>query len=286
LDEFTYNSGEYPPGHFYSPINDHDFLKSREDEIWKNGDKPEVIEDIELNTDKQLELLKSFSQYYPEIPFKCKKQPDLRYFFKNGVYDEMDGTILYSMIRTLKPKKIIEAGSGFTSALMMDVNNLFFDNNIELTFIEPFPERLYSLMVKKDKINNEVIPTILQDVDLNKFKKLEPNDILFIDSSHIVKTDSDVQYILFKILPLLKSGVYIHFHDIFYPFQYPKQWILHNRWNWNELYFLRAFLMNNNQFEIILFNDYLDRYYKKSFNDMVHNTNYGYHGGSLWLKKV
>ena len=77
LDEFTYNSGEYPPGHFYSPINDHDFLKSREDEIWKNGDKPEVIEDIELNTDKQLELLKSFSQYYPEIPFKCKKQPDL-----------------------------------------------------------------------------------------------------------------------------------------------------------------------------------------------------------------
>lgn len=262
VDELNYNIGGFPPGHYHSPINDVDFLKSREDKIWK----PEFIEGIEFDEKEQLDLFKSLTKYYPELPFKSTKQEGLRYYFENRMYGRECATILYSMMRKLNPKKIIEIGSGFTSALMMDVNDLFFGKKIKLIFIEPNPERLFSLMSEQDKINNKVIIKIVQDVNLEKFQELEPNDILLVDSSHIVKTGSDVQHILFKILPKLKSGVYIHFHDIFYPFEYPKNWIINNRWSWNEDYFLRAFLMYNNQFKIVL---------SKNVS-----------GQSLWLKKV
>ncbi len=263
----------YPPGHFHSPINDLNFLKDREDLIWK----PEFTEGIEKNEKEQLNLLKSFSKYYPEIPFKSKKQPELRYYLENNYFARGDGIILYSMMRTLKPKRIVEVGSGFSSALMMDVNDLFFGGKLKLTFIEPNPERLYGLMSEKDRLDHQVIPKIVQDVDLEIFEKLEPDDILFIDSSHVVKTGNDVQHIFFKILPKLKSGVYIHFHDIFYPFEYPKHWILDNRWNWNENYFLKAFLMYNTQFKIVLLNKFIC--HEENLKGIAPTS-------SAWLKKI
>lgn len=275
---------EHPPGHFYSPINDSDFLRSREDRIWK----PEFIEGIEIHEKEQLDLFKSFTKYYAELPFKSTKQPNLRYYFENNMYGVGSGILLYFMIRTLKPNKIIEIGSGFSSALMMDVNNIFFENKIELTFIEPYPERLYSLMSEQDKVNNEIIPKLVQDVGLEKFKELGSNDILFIDSSHVVKAGSDVQHILFKILPTLNIGVYIHFHDIFYPFQYPKSWLIDCKWNWNEEYFVRAFLMYNSQFQIALSSRYLHEYHNELLDYMVQDIpeiKDGF-GNSLWLKKI
>lgn len=295
VDLLSYNLGGITPGHFYSPINDHDFLKSREDKIWirdvvdgvvLNEEIPELIEGIELNIEEQIDLFKSFTQYYPEIPFKWTKEPGLRYYFQNYYYEQVDGTILYSLMRKLNPKRIIEVGSGFSSALMMDVNNLFFDNSIKLTFIEPYPDRLYSLMSQTDLECNTVIPEIVQDVDLELFKELEPNDILFIDSSHVVKTGSDVQHILFKILPILKSGVYVHFHDIYYPYEYPKDWMINKRWSWNEEYFIRAFLMYNNQFKVILSNLYLYTYDKKIFDDLRQYVKIPYGGAAIWLKKM
>lgn len=280
IDSLSCNLGNIPPGHFYSPINDIDFLKKREEIIWNYH----LIDGINLNLEEQLHLFTAVNRYHSEMPFKKQKQPDLRYYFYNGWFGEMDGTILYSMIRTLKPKKIVEVGSGFTSALMMDVNNIFFKNKIKLTFIEPNPERLYSLMVEEDKNNNEIIPRIVQDVDLKKFKELKQNDILFIDSSHVVKTGSDVQHILFKILPILNSGVYIHFHDILYPKEYPKDWIFHNRRDWNEQYFLIAFLMYNDQFKIVLAPNYLYKHDHTLFNFV--NDHKRYVGGSFWFKKI
>jgi predicted O-methyltransferase YrrM len=292
IDVLTY---EHPPGHYYSPINDIDFLKKRENNIWK----PLVDGAIEFNGEEQLNLLNSFTKYFPEIPFKSTKQTDLRYYFENDLYEYLDGTILYSMIRSLQPKKIVEVGSGFTSSLMLDINEIYFDDAIELTFIDPYPERLYSFMSENDKNKNEVLVNIVQDVNLEKFQELNPNDILFIDSSHVVKTGSDVQYILFEILPRLKKGVYIHFHDIFYPFQYPKTWILEKQWNWNENFFLRAFLMYNNQFEIVLFPTYLNEHYHEQFENIIeklpvkseNNKNEPYEykknvGASLWIKKI
>ncbi len=110
------------------------------------------------------------------------------------------------------------------------------------------------------------------------------NDILFIDSSHVSKTGSDVNHLLFKILPLLNDGVMIHFHDIFFPFEYPQWWAFEGR-AWNEAYLLHAFLAHNRAYQIEFFNTYvIDRYRERiaaEFPLFLKNE-----GGSLWLRKV
>lgn len=274
-------SAYFPPGHYYSTIISVEEIKKREESIW-NPEKIDGILGINLNTEQQLDLVKKFNKYYAEIPFGDNKNEAHRYYFDNGFYSYTDAIFLYSMIRYHKPKQIIEVGSGYSSSVMLDTNELFFDNQINLTFIEPYTERLNSLLKEKDKASTTIIESFVQSVPLEVFEKLNSGDILFIDSTHVVKTGSDVNYIIFEILPRLKSGVLIHFHDIFYPFEYPKEWVF-NGWNWNEDYFLKSFLMYNNQFEIKLFGDYLHKHHKEIFETMplcLKNT-----GGNIWLEK-
>lgn len=268
-------------GHFYSPIVSIDSIRKREVDIWSKANI-EGLPGIDLQTDEQLKLIDCFSDFYKEMPFKPTKQADTRYYFENEYYSYSDGIILYSMIRYFQPKKIIEIGSGFSSALMLDTNELFFDNQINLTFIEPNPGRLLSVMRHNDKSSSRIIQSDVQQVELENFKQLGPGDILFVDSTHVVKTGSDVNCIIFDILPLLKSGVLIHFHDVFYPFEYPKRWVFQGR-SWNENYFLRAFLMDNDKYEIKLFVDYLHLHYKKAFENLP--LAYNNTGGNLWLLK-
>ena len=109
------------------------------------------------------------------------------------------------MIRHLKPKKIIEIGSGFSSALMLDVNDLYFDKKIHMTFIEPYPFLLKELLNKNDLIENNLVEEKVQNLNVDMFKRLDAGDILFVDSSHVVKTGSDVHFIFFEILPILKK---------------------------------------------------------------------------------
>jgi predicted O-methyltransferase YrrM len=160
-------------------------------------------------------------------------------------------------MRLYKPRKIIEVGSGFSSAAMLDVNELFCDGQIQFNFIEPNPSRLQHLLLKKDLEKVNIIKKRVQEVSLETFNILKENDILFIDSSHVAKTDSDVLHICFNILPTLNEGVIIHFHDILWPFEYPKLWYDQGR-IWNEAYMLRAFLQFNTAFEIIYFNSFME----------------------------
>lgn len=271
----------FPNGHFYSPVIAIDTVKKRESQIWKNREIV-GISGIDLRTEEQIKLAQQFEKYYAALPFKSKKQEKLRYQFENGSYSYTDGIVLYSMIRHIEPKQIIEIGSGHSSAVMLDTDELFFGNQINLTFIEPYPERLYSLMKEDDKGKNNVIVSDVQLVSLTVFEKLNAGDILFVDSTHVSKTGSDVNYILFEILPELKKGVIIHFHDVFYPFEYPKEWVFQGR-NWNEDYILRAFLMYNKKFEIMLFSEYLHKHHKDVFKGMP--LCYKNHGGNLWIEK-
>jgi len=275
------NNSYYPAGHYYSPIISIKDIRNRENKIWRKAEI-DSVKGLDLNIEKQKQLIQTLSKYYKELPFKAEKQPNIRYQFENSYYSYTDGIILYSMIRNFNPKNIIEIGSGFSSAVMLDTNNLFFNNRIKLTFIEPYTERLLSLLTEIDKKQANIIQGDVQSISLEIFEKLEKGDILFIDSTHIVKTGSDVNYILFDILPVLKSGVLIHFHDIFYPFEYPKEWVLSGR-NWNEDYFLKAFLMYNNKFEIRLFSDYMHKHHKEAFIDMP--LSYKNPGGNLWIEK-
>jgi predicted O-methyltransferase YrrM len=271
----------FPAGHFYSPIVSVDEIKNREIEIWKNSEI-DGIQEIDLRTEEQINLLKTFTRYYSELPFKTEKQSTLRYYFDNNFYSYTDGIILYSFLRHFKPERIIEIGSGFSTAVMLDTNQLFFGNQIQLTCIEPNPQRLYSLMSEIDRKQVTVFESDVQLVHLDEFKKLKAGDILFVDSSHIVKTGSDVNFILFEILPLLQSGVLIHFHDVFYPFEYPKEWV-YKGLNLNENYCLKTFLMYNQKFEILLFSEYLHKHHKQAYTDMP--LCYKNPGGNLWIVK-
>lgn len=280
--ELTSYRKTFPPGHFYSPIPSIDEVKLHEASIYPAF--PQSLPGIELHTNEQLTLLKKMKKYMKNLPFKDVKNPGTRYYYKNEQFGHGDAVALIAMMRMFLPKRIIEVGSGFSSALMIDVNERFFKNNIDITLIEPYTERLDSLLRKSDYKKVVIHRQNIQEVDTSIFKELKANDFLFIDSTHISKVNSDVNKLIFDVLPLLKKGVIIHIHDVFYPFEYPKEWIYQGIF-FNEDYLLRAFLAYNKTFKIILFSDYLWKMHEK---ELIHNlplyAKMG--GGSLWLKKV
>ena len=270
-----------PPGHFHSPIPSADEIRQRAESIFK---VPDEMPAIDLNTEEQLRTLAAFTEYYQELPFSAEKTRGLRYWFKNPMYSYSDGICLYSMMRHLKPKRIIEVGAGYSSCAMLDTNELFFDNSISLTIIEPYPQTFLSLLKRGDAKRIELLTTQLQDVGLDEFSRLSANDILFVDSSHISKVGSDVNYLIFEILPLLQRGVYVHFHDIFYPFEYPQHWICDLGIAWNEAYLLRGFLQYNTSFRIAFFNTYLEHLFEKEVRAAMPLC-FNNKGGSIWLRK-
>jgi glycosyltransferase domain-containing protein len=245
-----------PPGHYYSPIPDE---KEIPDSILINYE--EEIPGIDLRTESQFLLLNKLKNFYNIPAFPSEKTEEYRYYFNNDHIGYSDGIILSAILQAYKPKKVIEVGSGFSSALMLDINEKVLDGSIDLTFIEPFPEeRLNSLIKSTDKCR--VIKDFVQNMNSDLWSKLAENDILFIDSSHVLKFRSDLEYLFFKVLPLLNKGVIIHFHDVFFPFEYPVEWLKQGR-AWNEAYFLRAFLQCNDNFEILFFNSYIEGKYRE-----------------------
>ncbi|HET9217163.1 MAG TPA: class I SAM-dependent methyltransferase [Terriglobia bacterium] len=178
----------------------------------------------------------------------------------------------------------MEVGSGHSSCVMLDVNELFFNNTIHCTFVDPYPKLLRTLIKPSDRERIRILGNRVQELDVSIFRELGPSDILFIDSSHVAKTGSDVNYIFFKILPLLARGVHVHFHDIFYPFEYPQEWVFQGR-SWNEAYMLRAFLQYNRAFKIRFFGSYLIHKHRAVFESQMplclNNT-----GGSFWFEKT
>lgn len=265
------------PGHFYSPIPDMGFIDRHKGRLF---DRTAVdIPGIDNNVAAQLALVEAFAKF--EMPFKEQKD-GLRYYFANPYFGHPDAIALYAMLRHYKPQRVIEVGSGFSSALMLDTNELFLSESICFTFIEPFPERLRSLLRTGD--SHLIIEDMVQNVPWETFGALQANDILFIDSSHVGKIGSDVTYLLTDVLPRLNPGVLVHFHDVFWPFEYPEEWLREGR-AWNELYLLKAFLQFNSAFKILLFNSYLGIHHASTLERHLPGFMKSA-GGSLWLQKV
>ncbi len=270
----------HPPGHYYSPVPDKEYVRKNAGRIFDRS-KNELA-GIDLHKKEQFQLLETFRTFYKDLYFTNEKVGTNRYYYKNGLFSYSDAIFLHSMIRHLSPKRIIEAGSGYSSAVMLDTNEKNFNNSIDILLIEPYPVNLNKLTEGLPK-HFKMLPAFVQDVPLDTFRTLEKDDILFIDSTHVSKAGSDVNYIIFEILPVLKSGVIIHFHDVFYPFEYPQEWI-EKGFAWNEDYMLRAFLMYNTEFEIVFFNTYIEQFEKQWLTehmpDVLKNP-----GGGLWLRK-
>jgi Methyltransferase domain len=271
----------WPPGHFYSPLPDLDEVRRRRDEL--NGRLPAGLPGIELNGGGQLGLLRALGAFHADAPWADDPRPPLRYFYDNPNFRHGEAVVLYGLMRHLRPARIVEIGSGHSSCVVLDTNELFFDGSIECTFVEPYPELLRSLVREGDLQRATLLEAPLQAVGDGVFRALQANDILLVDSTHVAKVGSDVNRIVFGILPLLASGVYVHFHDVPYPFEYSEAWILEGR-AWNEAYLLRAFLLYNDAFEVALFNSFLGQLHPDAVAESLPLASPN-PGSSLWLRR-
>jgi len=270
--------GMFPSGHFYSPTPSVEDIRKRHSEIFAlNLD----LVGLDFDLPSQTKLLGELLPFYCDLPFQEQRTEGLRYFYENTAYSYSDAIFLYCMLRHLKPARYVEVGSGYSSALALDTDEHFLNRSTDFTFIEPYPKLLESLMSPEDS-RHRIIATPVQDVPLEVFTSLERNDILFIDSTHVSKTGSDVNYLYLEVLPRLKPGVLIHVHDVFVGFEYPEDWVYGGMY-WNEQYLLRALLIGSTKFKIRLMNTYLEEIQEDWFLEnmplCLRNR-----GGSIWLQ--
>jgi len=272
---------EYYSGHFHSPIVDPeqvvDYVRSN-----RTSDLG-GIKGVNLSMDSMIEFWTDFEAEVPSIPFTSEKRFG-RYYYENGFFPPGDAIALYAHFIKYRPQRVIEIGSGFSSACMLDIAD-HLDLSTEFVLIEPYADRLKSLLRPEDWTRVVLEERPVQQAQIEVFSELESGDILFIDSTHVLKTGSDVHYELCKILPCLKPGVLVHFHDIHFPFEYPDDWIFTLNKSWNEVYAIRLFLMYNTRFEVHFWGSALAYFERariaKSCPSFLLNP-----GGSLWLRCV
>ncbi len=174
---------------------------------------PRGLPGIDLRSEAQGQLLTEFRECYKCPPFERSYNPQSRYYRPNGSFPFQDAFLLYAMIRHLRPAQLVEVGCGLSSCVILDTCEAL-GLSTQLTFIEPYPEFLLSRLRPGDRSRFTLKSACVQDVPPEFFAALNPNDILFIDTSHVSKVGSDVNCIFFEILPRLKPQVIVHFHDI------------------------------------------------------------------------
>ena len=273
--------GIFPiPDQFYQP------LINPKKHLIESLRKDRNLPGIKFNIKTQLELISSFNFNEELESIPLEKINSNEFYYHNSSFGSGDSEFLYNIIRSSKPKKIIEIGSGFSTKMMLNgVKKNEKENQkykCELTCIEPYQfEQLKGLNINLIKKKVELL-------DLDIFKQLNENDILFIDSSHIIRPQGDVLFEFNQVLPELNPGVLIHIHDIFTPKDYLDDWILDNHIMWNEQYLLESFLSFNNNFEIIGSLNYLKHNYWDELSSkcpILKNEQYR-EPGSFWIRRV
>src|SRR5215475_2443028 len=271
-----------PPGHFYSPITD-PIEASRHLTLKDARPVPEHLPGISLDSAAMMRTWKNLMPFLSTIPFYGPKIAQFRYHFENPSYSWGDGSILHAMLRLHRPKHLIEIGSGWSSACTLDTVEGYLEGECDVTFIEPYPQLLRDI-IGGSTVNYRILEIPVQQVPEATFEILESGDILLMDSTHVLRTGSDVCFALFDILPRLASGVFVHFHDVFWPFEYPLQWVIDENRSWNEIYAVRAFLSHNDAWRIVFFNDYFAKHEQavigSTYPQFMLNS-----GGALWLRR-
>ena len=271
----------FPAGHFYSPLLDLEGLGPGATRVPFDG--AEWWEHVDLRRDRQQRYYEDLVNRFSPLAFPNQREAGFRYWADNLFFSLSDAFTLSGVLRREMPRRIVEVGSGFSSAVMVDTLR-HARMHAGLTFIEPHPDRLFELLSPEERSAARVLVRQVQEVPMAIFEELDAQDILFIDSSHVAKVGSDVSYLLLRVLPRLKRGVLVHFHDIFYPDAYPLAWVRAGR-AWNESLFLRAFLIGNPQFEVIAFNSFaahsFPEVFQARFPEFLRDP-----GASFWVRKV
>jgi len=252
------------PIHYYEPLPDFSSITAEQ------VNRRRSYSAIDFKSQDQLGLLRELTKYRNELL-------DTGFDFKNDFFNGFDAAVYYCLIRHLQPQRIIEIGGGYSTRIADTA--LARNQKGTLTCIEPYPED----RLLEAQLNIEIVDKRVEEIDLSFFSCLEANDILFIDSSHTVKFGSDVCYEFLEILPSLNPGVWIHVHDIFFPHDYPADWLLNRRLALNEQYLLEAFLAFNKTFSPQLANYWMCLDHQEEAAHVWPNTATS---SSFWMKRV
>jgi hypothetical protein len=272
--------------HFYQPIPDIEDLEKRK--VWE---KVSDLPGVKFTPQRYLKLIKKLGKKYsleckwPNEPTKSPKD----FYLNNNCFSYGCASSLHCIIREYKPRRIIEVGSGNSSKIIREaikINKLENGIKVDYKIIDP-----YSSLNQKDfSPETTIIKEKVENVKLDVFKSLEENDMLFIDSSHVCKIGSDVNYEILEILPNLNKGVIIHFHDISLPYEYNKIYATNPafRMFWTEAYLLQAFLAHNSNFEILLPMTYLQRENEEEYREAFpfSNKTQNFSSGSFWIRRI
>ncbi|MCB1607736.1 MAG: class I SAM-dependent methyltransferase [Xanthomonadales bacterium] len=274
----------YPDGHFYSPVVNTADIDARQAEIWPA--QPELL-GIDFNDAAQQALLREvfpaeFAGY--DYPDKLDADaPEDRYYSLNTEFGWLDSRVYFALLRHFRPARVLEVGAGYSTLLSTDVNRRFLNSSARVACIEPYPRPFLKTL---DGLS-ELIEERVERVPMARFAELGAGDLLFIDSSHVAKTGSDVNYLYFEVLPRLRAGVRIHIHDIFFPHDYPPDWVLTENRSWNEQYILRALLMDSSRYRVLFGCRYAHHHWPELVGAAL-NLPDGQHfgGSSFWIEVI
>ncbi len=274
--------------YFYSPIPNLAALKANR-QVWQEETQ---LVGLDKNVPGQLHMLQDvFPKFAGEYNFPLHQTPTpYEYYVDNEQFGFVSAAALHAMIRHLTPRTMIEVGSGFSTfvAARAGLMNAADGKPVTLFSIDPNPNRV---LRNGFPGLSEQIPKKVQDVDLDFFAQLGDGDILFIDSSHVLRIGGDVTFLYLEVLPRLKKGVVVHVHDIFFPRQYPRDWVLEKQHFWTEQYLLQAFLAFNDRFEVLWCGSYVSEKFPQELRQAFPPpAGLGvvdkYFSSSLWMRRV
>jgi predicted O-methyltransferase YrrM len=261
---------------FYSPLPDRRQLPER---LWS---APSPVRGVTLDTDAALARLRDLAPYLDEFGSELIGARGFR--IDNGTYESGDAETLYGMLRQAKPARVIELGSGTSSHIIAAAlrRNRAEGTESEYRVFDPFPWEATELGPAEGV---DVVALGATDVPVDAFAELAAGDVLFVDTTHTVKTGGDVPHLVLDVLPALAPGVLIHFHDIFLPYEYPREWVVDMRLAWAEQYLLQAFLAFNEEFEVVLPVHALARCAPDEFGRLISSFGPGVAPGAFWIRR-
>lgn len=276
------------PESYYSAIPNIKDLEERL--VW---DRRSELKGIDFRQDAQLAFLAALGKEFGhecDWPLSPTTDPT-QFYLNNGGFSYGCAAGLHTILRHFKPRRVIEIGSGYSSRVISQALHLNASdktsNECEYTVIDPYPGKV----VKKLPQVSNFIQQRVELVDPNIFNSLGNRDILFIDTTHTVRTGGDVNFLYLDILPRLSPGVVVHIHDISLPYDYPKVYFTNPAFRvfWTEVYLLQAFLIYNSQFEILLAMNYLQTEHMDAFcaafSKFDLKTNWA-NSGSFWMRRI
>ena len=275
FDAFEAHGFHVTQDHFYSP---QPTVASLAPDLWEGPRylNPAFVFDAD-GMRRLFEELAPFASELANVPVSGTAG----FYWDNNFFPNFDAIIYYSLSRRYYPAIVLEVGSGFSTHIALRAAER--NGVTQVRCIEPYPtptleeigSRLSQLLVQR-----------VQDVAMDIYRDLRPGDILFVDTSHVSKLGNDLHHLLFHVLPALPAGVFVHFHDIFLPREYPREWVVGRNWFWNEQYLLLAFLMYNKSFRVVFMNHHFLSTYPEIVESALGGLGLGpLQGASMWLRK-